>query len=528
MKYYASILIAFLILADIAFGAVGDVGVSDGSITAESGQSYNAEMTGSALSQSSGYQAPSYRSSGSQSSGYSSQTKEYSRSELAYPAYPQSSQQSSSYQQSQKSDQNYALNYGSNNYGSNYASSAPQVAGPYQERLSADDLKFTQPQAESFKPDGSLNFAPASPPSGISTDAYNPGQEQGYWYYPGSVTSRNRFYVQTSSGLKTTAGCSNGGYLPLWSDINSAGNFYVYEWYPGQLTPSVRWWGWTWTGFKKGWFTGDVPGWHILSYNCRDWSNYIYIYVWPSGGSAYVSGNNAVSPAGYSTINQAALPSGAPTPPDPNAENLMLPDFNLLQPGLGSYAESPTQATQTMLGSPVQSGGVPQVNYPQAIYPLQGTYPSQGISLPQSSYSGCTACSDKTGTSGAGSYGSYTAPPGYAGAQTYQAVFPKPTAYRCNEYYVQAYPGKLATVAGTKCGEWLPLWSKIGRAGAYWSFEWAQCSGSNYCYPDVKSFGYKGTGWYQTWFRGNRPGWHILSYYDNDWSNYVYVYVWPA
>ena len=58
----------------------------------------------------------------------------------------------------------------------------------------------------------------------------------------------------------------------------------------------MRWWGWTGTGYKKGWFSGDVPGWHILCYNCGIWSNYIYIYVYPRGASpicAYPGYSNA-------------------------------------------------------------------------------------------------------------------------------------------------------------------------------------------------------------------------------------------
>jgi hypothetical protein len=95
---------------------------------------------------------------------------------------------------------------------------------------------------------------------------------------------------------------------------------------------------------------------------------------------------------------------------------------------------------------------------------------------------------------------------------------------------VQTCPGKLGTVAGVYCEEWLPLWSKISQPGNYWSYEWSTCPSShgNYCSPEAKNFGYKGAGWYQTWFKGNEPGWHILIYKCNDWSNYVYIYVWPA
>jgi hypothetical protein len=394
------------------------------------------------------------------------------------------------------------------------AFTAPQTIGPYQERMSAEDLRILQPRGESFTPEGSLNFAPATPPSGLPIETYGSvqgtgtGQGTGSWYYPGSVSSRNRFYVQTASGLKTVAGCNYGGHMPLWSDINSAGNFYVYEWYPGQTTPSVRWWGWTWPGFKRGWFSGDVPGWHILSYNCRDWSNYVYIYVWPGAavggysGGPYAQGQGPAPSAALS----ASLPAGAPTPPDPNAENLILPDFKLFQP-VASQGGYPAQ------GSYPAQGGYSA----QGSYPVQGGYPAQSIPPGQSGCSGpdCLAL------------GGTVAPQGYP-AQNYQAVFPKLSSCRCNEYFIQTAPGKLGTVGGVRCGEWMPLWSKISRPGVYWSFEWSQCSLSSYCPPEVKNFGYKGMGWYQTWFRGNKPGWHIMSYCCNDWSNYIYIYVWPS
>jgi hypothetical protein len=517
MRYYASILIALLALTNVAFCAVGDSGVSDGFTSVQPGQGYDEGTAGSAASLSTGYMVTGY-----QSPGYSSQTGDLSGSALAYQAFNQQTFASNSQQASQGIDyqpvQQSAAGYESSNYVTNSAMNAPQIAEPYQDHFSPDDLNIIQPNAENFHPDGSLNFAPASIPSGINVEAYNPGQGQGYWYYPGSSTSKNRFYAQTSAGLMTTAGCSYGGYLPLWSDINSPGNFYVYEWYPGQTTPSVRWWGWTWQGFKKGWFTGDVAGWHILCYNCRDWSNYVYVYVWPGSGSPYAS-------TGPSAIGQPSLPSGAPTPPDMSSENLALPDYNQYQPNAACAAQGAGQIIEA------QSPNMPHTNafYPAGSpYPVQDAYSAQVSTPAQSGYSTCPTCTDNTAATV--SLGAYmpASGPAYSG-QNFQAVYPTPVAYRCNEYYIQTCSGKLGTVAGARYGEWLPLWSKIGRPGVYWSFEWTQCGSPQvYCYPDVKSFGYKGMGWYQTWFRGDSPGWHILSYYNSDWSNYVYVYVWPV
>ena len=196
-------------------------------------------------------------------------------------------------------------------------------------------------------------------------------------------------------------------------------------------------------------------------------------------------------------IAGAYLPSGAPTPPDPNAERLVLPDFNMLKPGNVQAAYPP----QSFYG-----------NY-------RGIYPPKGIAA--SPVQGCGNCKgqDCMGCDG------QTMSSGFV-AQGCQAIYPHLSIYKCNSYYAQIQPGKLCTEAGIRCGEFLPLWSKIGRDGMYWSYEWAQC-GSSYCYPEVKNLGYKRMGWYQTIFTSNKPGWHILSYWCNDWSNYIYVYVWP-
>jgi hypothetical protein len=513
MRLYLSLLVAFLVLTNAALGGIGDVGVSEGYANLQPSSSYVAgtaqsegltsQTLGSQIAGnqivSSGYSTP--QGSALQPSGF--QTTQTGANQLSGFQQPLSNsilgQDIQAPQMGFTQDTSLHNTEGSSLFGQNYPSAqssyssipgsqssqgtstvgyplaqmssssfgAPQMSGPYQEHFSPDDLKLSQPQAETYQPDGSLNFVSSSPPSSMlietpSSVASSASQGAGSWYYPGSVSSRNKFYVQTASGLGTVAGCNYGGYVPLWSNIALSDNFYVYEWYPGQTSPYVRWWGWTWPGWKKGWFSGDVPGWHILCYHCRDASNYLYIYVWPGKSSAGSTGS------GYAQVNAAqaqtseSLPSGAPTPPDPNAENLMLPDFNLVSQG------------QTQASSQDQTG--------------------------------------------------------YA-SQTFSTVFPKPTAYRCNQYYVQAWPGKLNTVGAVKCGEWLPLWSNIGRAGYYWSYEWAQGCGypsGNFCSPEVKNFGYKGTGWCSTWFRGNKQGWHVLSYYSNDWSNYIYIYVWPS
>ncbi|HEX7444858.1 MAG TPA: hypothetical protein VF300_00565 [Methanothrix sp.] len=444
-----------------------------------------------------------------------------------------------------------------------------------QDQLTAEVLGFSPPEAESFTPDESLNFVSSSSPGkmmgGTTGGAAQKAQAgSSYWYYPNQVNSANRFYVQTSSGLNTVAGCSYGGYLPLFADIKSSGSFFVYEWYPGDSAPSVRPWGWTETGYKKGWFSGDIPGWHILCYNCGIWSNYIYIYVYPEATSSPSSGYannpgytaNPIYAGNPGMITQATMPAGAPTPPDPDAERLVMPDNNLYRPITGQATDG------TFYNYPAQKSNAFAANAPISI-PVQASYPGQvsnqgsisrqlqannpaivrvpalsnSPALAGSSTETCTTCTSSTvvkeGVCSVCPYPSgcpadtdsvsLTAPGGYS-PKSYKAVYPRPSTCKCNEYYVQTCPGKLGTVAGVYCEEWLPLWSKISQPGTYWSYEWTACPSShgNYCAPEAKNFGYKRAGWYQTWFKGNEPGWHILSYQCNDWSNYVYIYVWPA
>ncbi len=511
MKFCLMLSVMFLVLINAALGAVGDAGISDTFAAIQPEQSSLAGID----------------------------TNYY---------MPYLSNQPSLNQQS--------LDKSSLNQQSAY--SAPQISGPMQEQLTADVLGLSQPQMESFAPDASLGFVSASLPDNTAPVASVPMQysapsfvpssfaqstvqaaKPGYsiWYYPSSLVSANRFFVQTASGFRTVGGCSFKGYLPIWTDIKSSGNFFVYEWYPGRSTPSVRWWGWTEPGWKKGWFSGDIQGWHTLCYNSGAWSNYIYIYVYPSGAALS-------APSGYSnaaaSMTAATLPMGAPIPPDPGAERIVLPDFNQYRPAADQFSDVPLSSSGTGLVENPAIANPAFINSPEQV-----AYPGAAGYLGQASASRktCTTCTSSTviagGVSSSCPYekscptcvkpASQSAPCGYA-MQSHQAVYPVPSICRCNEYYVQGCPERLANVAGVFCGEWLPLWSKVSRPGIYWSFEWTTCSSgpSYFCPPEVKNFGYKSTGWYQTWFKGNNPGWHILSYHCNDWSNYIYIYVWPS
>ena len=87
-----------------------------------------------------------------------------------------------------------------------------------------------------------------------------------------------------------------------------------------------------------------------------------------------------------------------------------------------------------------------------------------------------------------------------------------------NKLYVSYAP---RTVASCNLYAHLPLWMSTARGGNIWFYEWYP-SGSlvtnyagNVYYP----------GWYKRWFYADVPGWHILQYYCNGWSNYAYIYV---
>ncbi len=89
-----------------------------------------------------------------------------------------------------------------------------------------------------------------------------------------------------------------------------------------------------------------------------------------------------------------------------------------------------------------------------------------------------------------------------------------------NKLYVSYVP---QTVAGCRLYGWLPMWLKTSGSGPIWFYEW---------YPSgqlsVNYLGYASGGWQKKWFNGDTPGWHILQYHSSGWSNYIYIYVYPA
>jgi hypothetical protein len=108
----------------------------------------------------------------------------------------------------------------------------------------------------------------------------------------------------------------------------------------------------------------------------------------------------------------------------------------------------------------------------------------------------------------------------YATATSPMVINPTGT-YAPNNLYVLYAP---QTTAGCYLNANLPLWMKISGSGDIWFYEW---------YPNGRlDTKYAGNvyypGWYKRWFYADVPGWHILQYYCNGWSNYAYIYVYGS
>lgn len=131
--------------------------------------------------------------------------------------------------------------------------------------------------------------------SAVQSAQYNynyPSQSQSMMVVPQGTAAKNRLYI--SNVPQTVAGCTLYGWLPMWLQTFSTGPIWLYEWYPdGRL--SVNYLGFSSMGWQKKWFNGETPGWHILQYYSKGWSNYIYVYVYgpkpkpPSSGTSSVT-----------------------------------------------------------------------------------------------------------------------------------------------------------------------------------------------------------------------------------------------
>ncbi len=457
---------------------------------------------------------------------------------------------------------------------------APSIGGPYEDGFSPTELNLGVPTEDSLSPDDCVSFRSATPPEAVRKKMDGISEENsGSWYWPGSVTTLNKLYIQTSKGLSTVAGCKYGGHLPLWAKTAYTGNFFVYEWYPTKSIPQVNWWSWTWSGYMKGWFKGDVSGWHVICYQCEHTSNYVYIYVWPEGGynmyaaTPYATPASASTPYGTSTTYPTSSYAASTTTSPYSTLTTSSPYGTQTTYPTSSYAASTTTSPYSTLTTSSPYGT--QTTYPtsscatptttQYAYTSPTTYSTlpqskgytttsmgSGMPTPPDPYSegqtptalrlvapeyrASSSCYSSNPIRSGSYTGSTAGTVGLAGscykptnlqcATDMSLVYTKMVASKHNEYYVQTWPNKLNSITSVRQGEWLQLWSQTRNPGIYWSFEWRPCSAGRSSYPEVKNFGYKKAGWFSSWFHSDTPGWHLLCYQCGDWSNYIYIYVW--
>ena len=108
-----------------------------------------------------------------------------------------------------------------------------------------------------------------------------------------------------------------------------------------------------------------------------------------------------------------------------------------------------------------------------------------------------------------------------ATSPTYSQVIVPPGGYAPNNLYVSYAP---QTMAGCYLYANLPLWMDTAGSGDIWFYEWYPSG-----YLDINHAGYAYyPGWFKRWFFADVPGWHILQFYCNGWSNYAYIYVYSS
>lgn len=105
-----------------------------------------------------------------------------------------------------------------------------------------------------------------------------------------------------------------------------------------------------------------------------------------------------------------------------------------------------------------------------------------------------------------------------ATSPTYARMIVPTGTYAPNSLYVFYAP---QTTAGCHLYANLPLWMKTASSGNVWFYEWYSNGMLNAQHAGYVSY----PGWYKRWFYADVPGWHILQYYCNGWSNYIYIYV---
>jgi hypothetical protein len=166
---------------------------------------------------------------------------------------------------------------------SSFAQSPPTAEAG--QSLIASGANYAADLANADNAASSMQFAGKKYTGDVKNTQYSSGNTiQSMMVLAQGVVATNKLYV--SSVPQTIAGCAHSSWLPMWLQTTSSGPVWFYEWYPsGRL--SVNYLGIASGGWQKKWFNADTPGWHILQYNSRGWSNYIYIYVYPASSGRW-------------------------------------------------------------------------------------------------------------------------------------------------------------------------------------------------------------------------------------------------
>ena len=188
--------------------------------------------------------------------------------------------------------------------------------------------------------------------------------------------------------------------------------------------------------------------------------------------------------------NVLGQPTPSATPPSPESQGIQIP-----QASSSLQAPPSSESDQALIATSEASARAAAPSF-GAIAPSYGeTGPSYGSTTPSYSSIGPSAYES-----------------------TYLVV--PPGVSTPNAFYAPYVP---STVAGCYLGQWLPMWMDVRGRGPLYSYEW---------YPngrlDTRFLAYlQYPGWQKMWFIGDATGWHILQYYCNGWSNYIYIYVYP-
>lgn len=198
-----------------------------------------------------------------------------------------------------------------------------------------------------------------------------------------------------------------------------------------------------------------------------------------------------------STVYQTDTPSGAPAPIAPSSPNVL--GLNIPpETSIVDYKEAPASIE-------AEDALTIASNFAPADFAATGMAASE-IERAETAGKGKTIGPQRRATS--------AVQPTYSSSQ--KLVVPDGVSAK-NKLYVN---NVAQTTGACRLYGWLPMWLQITSPGPVWFYEW---------YPSgelrVKYLGYSSAGWNKKWFNGDIPGWHILQYHCNGWSNYIYIYV---